>query len=160
MDGQPLPLSFFPDNLDPRLGTVLVPLLFDARRDDAFQNDLLIIVGVGHRAPRKPDRWLLDLPFGLPSRPTAVTDATSEGIHGAAQRVPITDIEDRALEPLADHCKWCGHLPAAAGPQCGGPIAVCLGLDNFADDREMLKQGMVIYHALCTCHRTHAESHH
>jgi hypothetical protein len=159
MDGQPLPLSFSPDNLDPRLGTVLVPLLFDARRDDAFQTDRLII-GAGHRVPRKADRWLLDLPFGLPSRPTAVTDATSEGIHGAAQRVPVTDIEDRALEPLADHCKWCGHLPAAAGPQCGGPIAVCLGLDNFADDREMLKQGMVIYHALCTCHRTHAESHH
>lgn len=70
-------------------------------------------------------------------------------------------LHDPALEALALIVRGAdtGHLDLA--PQAAGLAAISLGLSrNFADDHEMLKQGMVLYDALYAwCKEGKAEVH-
>jgi rhodanese-related sulfurtransferase len=73
----------------------------------------------------------------------------------------IFDIHDSALTHLADIVRGADTSRHDLTPQCGGLFAISLGLsENFADDHEMLKHGMVMYDALYTwCRSLQHETH-
>jgi hypothetical protein len=59
------------------------------------------------------------------------------------------DINDPALRQLAVIVRGADTDRLDLAPQCAGLLALSLGLSkNFADDHEMLYQGMVLYDAL------------
>jgi rhodanese-related sulfurtransferase len=67
----------------------------------------------------------------------------------------IFDIHDPALDHLARIVRGADTSRHDLTPQCGGLFAISLGLsENFHDDHEMLKHGMVMYDALYTWCRT------
>ena len=58
-------------------------------------------------------------------------------------------LTDPALQQLAVIVRGADTARPELAPQCHGLLAISLGLShNFADDHEMLKQGMVVYDAL------------
>jgi hypothetical protein len=59
------------------------------------------------------------------------------------------DLNDPALRQLAVIVRGADTDRLDLAPQCAGLLALSLGLSkNFADDHEMLYQGMVLYDAL------------
>ncbi|MEW5967608.1 MAG: chromate resistance protein ChrB domain-containing protein [Pseudomonadota bacterium] len=59
------------------------------------------------------------------------------------------DLKDPALRQLAVIVRGADTDRLDLAPQCAGLLALSLGLSkNFADDHEMLRQGMVMYDAL------------
>ena len=73
----------------------------------------------------------------------------------------IFDIHDPALDHLAVIVRGADTSRHDLSPQCGGLFAISLGLsENFADDHEMLRHGMVMYDALYTwCRSLQHETH-
>jgi rhodanese-related sulfurtransferase len=73
----------------------------------------------------------------------------------------IYGIVDPALDRLAAIVRGADTSRHDLTPQCGGLFAISLGLSaNFANDHEMLEQGMVMYDALYTwCRSLQAETH-
>ena len=73
----------------------------------------------------------------------------------------IFDIHDPALDHLAVIVRGADTSRHDLTPQCGGLFAISLGLsENFADDHEMLRHGMVMYDALYTwCRSLQGETH-
>jgi len=73
----------------------------------------------------------------------------------------IYGIVDPALDHLAAIVRGADTSRHDLTPQCGGLFAISLGLSaNFANDHEMLEQGMVMYDALYTwCRSLQAETH-
>lgn len=73
----------------------------------------------------------------------------------------IYDIKDPALDHLATIVRGADTSRHDLSPQCGSLLAISLGLSaNFTDGHEMLKHGMVMYHALYTwCRSLQAETH-
>lgn len=58
-------------------------------------------------------------------------------------------LTDPALQQLAVIVRGADTARLDLAPQCAGLLALSLGLShNFADDHEMLRQGMVMYDAL------------
>jgi rhodanese-related sulfurtransferase len=70
-------------------------------------------------------------------------------------------LKDPALDELALIVRGADTNRLDLAPQCAGLVAVSLGLSrNFADDHEMLEQGMVIYDALYAwCREGKSEVH-
>jgi rhodanese-related sulfurtransferase len=67
------------------------------------------------------------------------------------------DIHDPALDHLATIVRGADTSRPDLMPQCDGLLAISYGLsNNFPDDHEMLKHGMVIYDALYTWCRSQA----
>ena len=64
MDGNTQSIS--PLDLYARLGTASAPLLLDVRRDPAFAEDGVLIIGALRRSPGDVDRWSKDLIAGRP----------------------------------------------------------------------------------------------
>jgi rhodanese-related sulfurtransferase len=65
--------------------------------------------------------------------------------------VRIFDIEDPALDYLATIVRGADTSRRDLTPQCDGLYAISLGLsENFPDDHEMLRHGLIIYDALYT----------
>ena len=71
------------------------------------------------------------------------------------------ELSDPALAHLADIVRAADTCQAGASPQAHGLLAISLGLSkNFADDHEMLTQGMVVYDALYSwCKSLQQETH-
>lgn len=71
------------------------------------------------------------------------------------------DLTDPALEQLADIVRGADTSRLDLTPQSPGLYALSLGLsENFPDDQEMLKHGMVMYDALYSwCKSGRAETH-
>lgn len=70
-------------------------------------------------------------------------------------------LDDRALQQLAVIVRGADTSRLDLTPQSAGLFALSLGLSqNFADDHEMLKHGLVMYDALYAwCKDCQAESH-
>jgi hypothetical protein len=65
--------------------------------------------------------------------------------------IRIFDINDSALDRLADIVRGADTSRPDLTPQCEGLLAISYGLSaNHSDDHEMLAHGMVIYDALYT----------
>ena len=61
-------------------------------------------------------------------------------------------LDDPALRQLAVIVRGADTSRLDLAPQCAGLLAISLGLSqNFADDHEMLRHGMVMYDALYAC---------
>jgi hypothetical protein len=75
--------------------------------------------------------------------------------------IRIFDIHDAALDRVAEIVRGADTSRHDLAPQCGGLFAISLGLsENFPDDHEMLKHGMVMYDALYTwCRSLQHETH-
>jgi rhodanese-related sulfurtransferase len=75
--------------------------------------------------------------------------------------IRIYDIRDKPLHQLASIVRGADTSRHDLAPQCGGLFAISLGLSaNFANDHEMLAQGMVMYDALYTwCRSLQHETH-
>jgi hypothetical protein len=71
------------------------------------------------------------------------------------------NLTDPALQQLAVIVRGADTARLDIAPQAAGLLALSLGLShNFADDHEMLAQGMVIYDALYAwCKHTQQETH-
>jgi hypothetical protein len=71
------------------------------------------------------------------------------------------DLNDPALRQLAVIVRGADTDRLDLAPQCAGLLALSLGLSkNFANDHEMLHQGMVMYDALYTwAKNTQGEGH-
>lgn len=71
------------------------------------------------------------------------------------------ELTDPALQHLADIVRAADTGMPQTSPQAHGLLAISLGLSrNFADDHEMLKQGMVMYDALYSwCQSLTGETH-
>ena len=71
------------------------------------------------------------------------------------------ELSDPALAHLAEIVRAADTGQAEASPQAHGLLAISLGLSkNFADDHEMLTQGMVVYDALYSwCKSLQQETH-
>ena len=71
------------------------------------------------------------------------------------------ELSDPALAHLADIVRAADTGQAEVSPQAHGLLAISLGLSkNFADDHEMLAQGMVVYDALYSwCKSLQQETH-
>jgi hypothetical protein len=71
------------------------------------------------------------------------------------------DLTDPALQRLAMIVRGADTARLELAPEAPGLLAVSLGLSrNFADDHEMLNNGMVVYDALFAwCRDCQAESH-
>ncbi|WP_287601639.1 chromate resistance protein ChrB domain-containing protein [Thiothrix sp.] len=71
------------------------------------------------------------------------------------------NLTDPALQQLAVIVRGADTARLDIAPQAAGLLALSLGLShNFADDHEMLAQGMVIYDALYAwCKHTQQEKH-
>ena len=70
-------------------------------------------------------------------------------------------LSDPALHSLAEIVRGADTSRLALTPQSAGLYAISLGLSqNFADDQEMLKHGLVIYDALYAwCQHCQTETH-
>ncbi len=70
-------------------------------------------------------------------------------------------LTDPALQQLAVIVRGADTGRPDLAPQASGLLAISLGLsNNFTDDHEMLKHGMVLYDALYAwCQRCQAETH-
>ncbi len=92
----------------------------------------------------------------------AGVEFTHEGDHCSFDTfLRIYGIVDPALEHLAVIVRGADTSRHDLTPQCGGLLAISLGLSaNFPDDHEMLEHGMVLYDALYTwCRSLQAETH-
>jgi rhodanese-related sulfurtransferase len=70
--------------------------------------------------------------------------------------IRIHDIQDAALDHLANIVRGADTSRPDLTPQCEGLLAISHGLSsNYPDDHDMLKHGMVIYDALYTWCRIH-----
>jgi hypothetical protein len=71
------------------------------------------------------------------------------------------ELSDPALAHLADIVRAADTGQPEASPQAHGLLAISLGLSkNFADDHELLAQGMVLYDALYSwCKSLQQETH-
>ena len=71
-------------------------------------------------------------------------------------------LNDPALGDLAVIVRGADTGRLDLAPQCAGLLAISLGLSrNFADDHEMLAQGLVMYDALYAwCRHARGEGHH
>lgn len=71
------------------------------------------------------------------------------------------DLTDPALQDLAIIVRGADTDRHDLAPQCAGLLAISLGLSqNFTDDHEMLKHGMVMYDALYAwCCHARGEKH-
>jgi rhodanese-related sulfurtransferase len=249
MDGNDPSVSC--SDLYARLGTAAAPLLLDARRQQAFDQDDRQIVGALRRVPEKVESWAREL---TPDRPVIAYcvhgHEVSQGVAGALRRagfkaayleggiagwkdarlptrkklgavenrwvtrerpkidriacpwlvsrfinpqaeflyvpadevvavanagdatpydikgvdfghvgdrcsfdaiIRIFDINDSALDRLADIVRGADTSRPDLTPQCEGLLAISYGLSaNHSDDHEMLAHGMVIYDALYT----------
>lgn len=70
-------------------------------------------------------------------------------------------LNDPSLQDLAVIVRGADTDRHDLAPQCAGLLAISLGLsNNFKDDHEMLKHGMVIYDALYSwCRHARGETH-